>query len=414
MKPKTYVFYHNNCFDGMGAAWVAMKYAVSTETTSHILDSWEFVSMNYDSELPDIEPKSTVYFVDYSRNDLQDYECLINGLNCDVILLDHHKSAIDNLEQNHANYVLPENKFHTVLDVNRSGAGIAWDYFFPNQPIPRFLAYIQDRDLWRFELEDSRQINAYISTIPLNFENYSRMFLEFQDDESFSKVRTKGEIVLQVTKNNVETICKKAHILELDNYQEIVVANSSLYMSEIGEHLLDQHKAYDMAGYYFTREDGKVQVGLRSRTTSEVDVAEFAEKFGGGGHKNAAGFVLDPETLYKNLRTLATVLLFWMLTILPAQAFTQIGEASWYGPGFHGKRTANGERFDQNGLTAAHCKLPFGSKVRVTHLKNKKSVVVRINDRGGFCKYRIIDLSKGAAKALGISGVGRVRLDLVK
>ena len=71
--------------------------------------------------------------------------------------------------------------------------------------------------------------------------------------------------------------------------------------------------------------------------------------------------------------------------------------ASWYGPGFHGKRTASGDIFNQNSLTAAHNKLPFNSKVKVTNLRNNKSVVVRINDRGGFKKYgRTIDLSKKA------------------
>lgn len=80
--------------------------------------------------------------------------------------------------------------------------------------------------------------------------------------------------------------------------------------------------------------------------------------------------------------------------------YNEVGMASWYGPGFHGKSTANGERFDQNALTAAHTTLPLPSFVRVTNLDNKKSVVVRVNDRGPFSRNRIIDLSKGAAKKL--------------
>lgn len=89
--------------------------------------------------------------------------------------------------------------------------------------------------------------------------------------------------------------------------------------------------------------------------------------------------------------------------------------ASWYGPGFHGRRTANGERFDQDGLTAAHKTLAFGTKVRVTNPANGKSVVVRINDRGPFVRGREIDLSKGAAQAVGMlgSGVAQVRLEVL-
>jgi rare lipoprotein A len=88
----------------------------------------------------------------------------------------------------------------------------------------------------------------------------------------------------------------------------------------------------------------------------------------------------------------------------------QKGVASWYGPGFHGKKTANGERFNTNDLTAAHKTLPFGSEVRVTNERTGKSVVVRINDRGPYAHGRVIDLSKAAAQAVGIEGVGQVTL----
>lgn len=82
------------------------------------------------------------------------------------------------------------------------------------------------------------------------------------------------------------------------------------------------------------------------------------------------------------------------------------GKASWYGPGFDGRRTASGERFDMNALTAAHRTLPFGTRVRVRNLHNGQEVVVRINDRGPYARDRIIDLSKAAAAALGLLQAG--------
>lgn len=82
------------------------------------------------------------------------------------------------------------------------------------------------------------------------------------------------------------------------------------------------------------------------------------------------------------------------------------GHASWYGPGFHGRTTANGERYNQNAMTAAHKKLPFNTKVRVTNLNNNETVIVRINDRGPFIRGRIIDLSKKAAKEISMLGSG--------
>ena len=99
----------------------------------------------------------------------------------------------------------------------------------------------------------------------------------------------------------------------------------------------------------------------------------------------------------------------------PSGATVWEGTASWYGPGFHGRRTASGEVFDMYDYTAAHPFLPFGTRVRVTNLANHRSVVVRINDRGPHAKNRIIDLSYQAAKKIGMIGPGtaKVRVEVV-
>jgi len=123
-----------------------------------------------------------------------------------------------------------------------------------------------------------------------------------------------------------------------------------------------------------------------------------------------------PESMTKPSTALAitALVLGGALTAAPAAADEikpiQTGAASWYGPGFHGKRTANGETFNTNDLTAAHKTLPFGTKVRVTNEKTGKSVVVRINDRGPYAHGRVIDLSKAAAEAVGIAGTEKVTL----
>lgn len=91
---------------------------------------------------------------------------------------------------------------------------------------------------------------------------------------------------------------------------------------------------------------------------------------------------------------------------------TAVGTASWYGPGFQGRQTANGERFDMHALTAAHRRLPFGTRVRVRALSTGRSVVVRINDRGPYAKGRLIDLSKAAAGRIGLLKAGHGRVEL--
>ena len=97
------------------------------------------------------------------------------------------------------------------------------------------------------------------------------------------------------------------------------------------------------------------------------------------------------------------------------ESFSQTGKASWYGPGFHGKKTSSGERFDMNTLSAAHRTLPIPSYARVTNLSNGKSVVVRINDRGPFHGNRVMDVSKAAAKELGFihTGTANVKVEQI-
>src|SRR6185295_16723968 len=95
--------------------------------------------------------------------------------------------------------------------------------------------------------------------------------------------------------------------------------------------------------------------------------------------------------------------------VAPTPGHPQSGVASWYGPGFHGQPTSSGAIYDQHALTAAHQKLPLGTRARVTNLDNGKSVEVLVNDRGPFAKGRIIDLSYAAAREIGMVGPGTAR-----
>lgn len=110
------------------------------------------------------------------------------------------------------------------------------------------------------------------------------------------------------------------------------------------------------------------------------------------------------------LRTVGIAAAILLVVFSPAMAET--GSASWYA--LDGNLTANGERMNSAKMTAAHRTLPFGTKVKVTNLRNGKSVIVRINDRGPFAKQRIIDLSKGAARHIGMIGSGHAKVQLIK
>lgn len=96
----------------------------------------------------------------------------------------------------------------------------------------------------------------------------------------------------------------------------------------------------------------------------------------------------------------------------PAHHFHQVGTASWYGPGFQGRLTASGKRFDKRHLTAAHRSLPLGTKARITNLENGRSIEVTVTDRGPYIRGRVIDLSERAAKALGMKQDGLARVEI--
>ena len=111
-------------------------------------------------------------------------------------------------------------------------------------------------------------------------------------------------------------------------------------------------------------------------------------------------------------KAVAVAALAAALLVSSTAAYAQCGGASWYGPGFHGRRTANGESFNAGAMTAAHRSLPFGSRVRVVNEATGNSVVVRINDRGPFVHNRVIDLAKSPAQALGLTSTGTAFVSL--
>ena len=132
----------------------------------------------------------------------------------------------------------------------------------------------------------------------------------------------------------------------------------------------------------------------------------------GDDKKELRDIEFDRPNLRKLVDYNATVLGKRYQTLADSKGFEQQGPASWYGNPFHGRKTANGETYDMNELTAAHKELPLGTKVEVTNLSNGRKVVVRINDRGPFHGNRVLDLSRAAAQELGTlnAGVAQVQI----
>ncbi len=154
-----------------------------------------------------------------------------------------------------------------------------------------------------------------------------------------------------------------------------------------------EHAAGNSSGRYF---DAKLGVWASPRLVADGETVPR----GGGGYLVGHPYVIGGQTYYPNAEP---------------KGYTVVGTASWYGDAFHGRRTANGEIFDKGSITAAHPTLPLPSYVRVTNLKNNKSMIVRVNDRGPYHGGRVMDVSQRVAEALSFKGEGtaRIRVDYI-
>jgi oligoribonuclease NrnB/cAMP/cGMP phosphodiesterase (DHH superfamily) len=268
---KTYVLYHGNCTDGFGAAWAAWR---------RFGNEAEYIPVSYGLPVPAMDPWSEVYILDFSypRETLLE----LSQTHALVHVEDHHKTAQEALA----------GLDFCHFDMNRSGAVLAWKYFFRIAPVPQLLKYIEDRDLWRFDLTDSREISAWLSSFPFDFELWTRLVerVELGDISSIEE----GAAILRAKNQAVENMARHSRKMRLGDHV-VPVANATVYFSEVGERLCELYPDAPFAAYFLLRADHMVQWGLRSR--NGFDVSEVAKLYGGGGHPGAAGFVTDSIAL---------------------------------------------------------------------------------------------------------------------
>ena len=266
-----FVIYHANCSDGFGAAYAAWK-CLGNKATYH--------AARHGSSPPDIINKN-VAILDFSYDNAT-IRGMIEEAN-DLIVIDHHKSAMIELHD----------ISNTRFDMTKSGAMLAWEFFHPGKECPKFIQYIEDRDLWKWELPYSKEFAAAFDMVPFEFEE----FMKFEDDSVFDDAVKRGSFILAYSKTVVKKVCEKARPRKY-NGLNVLVVNSSHWMSEIGSRLSAD---CDFAViWYYDHEERNIKVSLRS-FHEHADVSEIAKKFGGGGHKKAAGFTLSGETIVDDL-----------------------------------------------------------------------------------------------------------------
>lgn len=274
------VLYHAQCADGFGAAWSAWK---------ELGDSADYIPVKYGDEPPDVEKYTEIYVLDFSYAPVIMDVWRYDGTQRKVITLDHHKSAEEMLKGYPG----------AIFDMTHSGAYLAWQYFHPRDNVPQLIRYIQDRDLWFWKLPYSREISAALWSYPMEFEIWNEIALILDDErkdvsqstaDHYNKTLVReGAAILRHTQKEVEMIASQAYLEKLGDYT-IPVVNATSLWSEVCEELIRLYPEAEFVGCWHETKDHHLKWSLRSK--GEFDVSEVAKMFDGGGHKNAAGFIL--------------------------------------------------------------------------------------------------------------------------
>jgi oligoribonuclease NrnB/cAMP/cGMP phosphodiesterase (DHH superfamily) len=253
--------YHGNCLDGIAAAWVVWD---------HYSRKGEEIAMIpgvYSKPLPEGLKGKTVIIVDFSykRDDVQWLKD-----NTNLILLDHHKSAKEDLNG------LVE------VDMSHSGAMLTWNHFHPSEEPPMELLFVEDRDLWKFKYSYTREWTSAAFSYPLTVDSFDDLINEHDRDVLCAE----GRALLRKQANDVVRICESRRTITIDGVIGLVVNANYMYASDIGETYKDD---WPFVVTYSDGVDCRI-FSLRSGKEGGTDVAALAERFGGGGHEHAAGF----------------------------------------------------------------------------------------------------------------------------
>ncbi len=261
------VLYHADCSDGFGAAWSAWKKLGNQALYIAVPPNNRVV--------PEAARGKDIYTLDYMfpREAVSQARKEIHSLT----VIDHHITNKEASEQADAR----------LFDVAHSGAVLAWKFFHPKHPIPKLLKYIEDYDLWRFRFKNTRAVGEALSLYDMNFKVWDAIVQDFEKGRE-KKYAEEGTVLLRSMERRVGRLIGFGEKRTFEGYQALVV-NSPFYVSEIG-HSIVKHGT--PVAVLWSHREGKVVVSLRSDGKT-VNVAELAERYGGGGHPAAAGFSFE-------------------------------------------------------------------------------------------------------------------------
>jgi uncharacterized protein len=261
---QTVIIYHGKCPDGFGGAYAAWK---------KFGDAAEYIPMNYSKPDPEHMDGRDLYFIDFCLP--QERMDALAAVARSLTVLDHHEGIR-----------AVATSFPGVFDPSRSGATIAWEYFHPNTPAPFLFEYLEDYDLFRFALPDTKGLNAYLTLEPYDFERWDEIIRALEDPESRAKLLERGRIYAEHTDKLIEHIGASADLVELDGHTVYLSGTVLQAITDYLGHALAE-KQPPFAIMVRPAADG-LRVSLRS--AGNFDVAELARKYGGNGHPGASAF----------------------------------------------------------------------------------------------------------------------------
>lgn len=306
MKPL--VIYHANCNDGFGAAYAAW---------TKFGDEAEYVPMNYGDTLNSDFHHRDVYVLDFSFP--PDFTKELIQYSRHFTWLDHHKTAFENWAGDEREFYIDETEYTCIiLDNNRSGAMLTWDYFNPHLETPELIQHIDDRDRWQFKLPGTRELHAGLEQYKYDFKLWNELAMgsletSFQF-ELLEDIKREGKILLSAQDARVQSVVSR-ELKEVTLYSKIdplgktivenpmicfttvgLAANVVNDISEIGNAIAQRSGTFSMT--FFIKGD---EVICSLRSIAPFDVSVIAKYYGGGGHAQAAGFKMGIQRFFSEI-----------------------------------------------------------------------------------------------------------------
>ncbi len=271
----TIIIYHADCPDGFGAAYAAWK---------KFGDTASYIPRPMPAPVPEGLLDKDLFIIDYSY-DKSTLEHLV-ATNKSVIVIDHHQSA------EAAVTAFPQN----IFDKSHSAAVLAWQYFHPDTEVPSVLLYVEDHDIWNHALPEHVEFNVALHQIPRTFSNWDILIENLKDENFLINFIAKGSLLAKFEAGIITDLATLRERVLFEGHEVWALNFGGHYKSILGNMLAEENAAIGgtALGIIYNHAKGKVNISLRSK--GDIDVAAIAEKFGGGGHKNAARIQVNSFT----------------------------------------------------------------------------------------------------------------------